>query len=232
MDNMIKRSEVMAQQRSVRIWDWPVRFSHWALTLCIAALYATGEYGWLTMDWHFRFGFMALGLLIFRILWGFFGSEHARFSTFVRGPRAVIEYVRGWASPAYRASLGHNPLGAMAVIALLLLTLAQVLTGLFSSDQIEVFGPLAERVSQKTSDWLTEWHHLGQQLLLIMIGLHIVAIAGYYLGKRENLLNPMLTGRKAVEAGADGRPGRWWVAVILVLVAFSAVWAISVYGPL
>ncbi len=222
----------MPQQKAVRIWDWPVRITHWALVLCIAGLYATGEFGWLTMDWHFVFGYLTLALLIFRILWGFFGSEHARFSNFVRGPGAVIRYLRGWSSAQYRSSPGHNPLGALAVLALLLLTLAQVITGLFSSDQIEIFGPLAERVSQDTSDALTDWHHLGQQLLLIMIGLHLIAIAAYYLAKRENLLTPMLTGRKRVESGVDGRHGRWWLALIFILIALGTIWAISALGPL
>lgn len=217
--------------RHIRIWDWPVRLTHWALVLCILALYATGEYGWLTMEWHFRFGYAALALILFRLLWGVFGSEHARFVDFVRGPRAILHYLESWRSTHYRPALGHNPLGALAILAMLALILAQAVSGLFSNDEIEWFGPLSERVSTSASgDW-TDWHQLGQKLLLVVIVLHLTAISVYRLVKHEDLVLPMLTGRKQRSEGKDARWRSPWLALGLFAVCAVAVWAITVWGP-
>ena len=221
----------MSNPRPIRVWDLPVRLTHWAMVLCIAGLYATGEYGWLDMDWHFRLGYATLALVLFRLLWGIFGSEHARFAIFVRGPSAISAYVRSWNRPDYRDSLGHNPLGALGVIGLLLLTLAQISTGLFASDQISLFGPLAERVTQDTSEYLTDWHHLGQQFLLILIAIHVLAVALHYLLRKENLVAPMFTGRKLATQGEDAKWRPWWLALLLFAIAVGAVWALSVFGP-
>jgi len=221
----------MPELRPIRVWDVPVRITHWALVLSVGGLYATGEYHWLDMDWHFRFGYATLALVLFRLLWGVFGSEHARFADFLRGPSAILAYLRSLNRADSSAFLGHNPLGALGVVGLLLLILAQIATGLFSSDQIEVFAPLAERVSQDTSDWLTEWHQLGQQLLLILIAVHVIAVAGHYLWRRENLVGPMFTGRKHARAGEHARWRPLWRAGLLFALALGAVWVLSVYGP-
>lgn len=213
--------------RSIRVWDLPVRLTHWALVLCIAGLYATGEFGWLTMQWHFWFGYGALALVLFRILWGLVGSEHARFADFVRGPRAILAYLQGGAP-----TIGHNPLGALAVLAMLALVLAQAVSGLFSNDEIEWFGPLSERISVAASaDW-TDWHHLGQKLLLGLIVLHLLAIAGYKLVRRVDLVTPMLSGRKQQEEGSDARWRSPWLALGLFLACAAAVAAIAGWGPL
>jgi cytochrome b len=217
--------------RPIRVWDVPVRLTHWALVLCMLGLYGTGKYDWLDMDWHFRFGYLTLALVLFRIVWGFVGSEHARFVDFVRGPSAVVGYVRSWNRADYRASLGHNPLGGVAIVLLLLLILAQTVTGLFSNDEIEVFAPLAERVSQDLSDWLTDWHHLGEQLLLILIAVHVIAVAVHYLWRRENLVGAMFSGKKLAETGEDARMRPWWLALLVFALALGAVWALSVWGP-
>lgn len=214
----------------IRVWDWPVRLTHWGLVVCIAGLYATGEYGWLTMDWHFRFGYAALTIVLFRIVWGFVGSEHARFADFVRGPRAVIEYIRSLTAPAKSPSTGHSALGGIAVLALLGLTLVQAGTGLFSNDQVSAFGPLSERVSMSLSDDMTDWHELGQQLLLILIGIHVIAVLAYLFFKRENLIAPMFHGRKSV----PGRDAQWRsnvLALVLFGLCAGGVWGITAFGP-
>jgi cytochrome b len=218
-------------ERQIRVWDLPVRITHWALVICVAGLYATGEFDWLDMQWHFRFGYGVLALLLFRLIWGVIGSEHARFSDFVRGPRAIAAYLRGWFSPEHRSSIGHNPLGALAVLAMLALLLAQAVSGLFSNDEIEWYGPLSERVSASTSSWWTDWHHLGQKFLLAMIGLHLLAISAYRWFKRENLVRPMITGRKRRADGADARWASVWLALLVFAACLALVWAISVYGP-
>lgn len=214
----------------VRVWDWPVRLSHWVLVLCIAGLYATGEYGWLDMQWHFRFGYAALSIVLFRILWGFFGSEQARFADFVRGPRAVLEYLRTFGQAGERRWLGHNPLGALSVLALLGLVLLQAVSGLLSNDEIAAFGPLSERISTDASEAWTDLHESVQSVLLIFIGLHLLAIAAYRLVKREDLVTPMLTGYKAGE-GTDARWRPLWLAIALYALSLGAVLAVVYLGP-
>lgn len=217
--------------RSVRVWDLPIRLTHWALVICIVGLYATGEYGWLTMEWHFRFGYATLALVSFRIFWGVVGSEHARFADFVRGPGAIARYLGTWGHSSYRPAVGHNPLGALAVLAMLALILAQAISGLFSNDEIEWFGPLSERISMDASAEWTDWHHLGQKILLALIAVHLLAVSVYRLVKREDLVTPMLSGRKRRDDAADARWRSTWLALVLFLACCGAVWAIAVYGP-
>lgn len=215
----------------VRVWDLPVRLTHWALVVCIIGLYATGEYGWLTMQWHFRFGYATLALVAFRVLWGFVGSEHARFADFVRGPAAILAYLRSWGSDRYRGAVGHNPLGALAVLAMLALILAQTVSGLFANDEIEWFGPLSERISVDASAAWTDWHHLGQKLLLALIVVHLLAVATYKLVKREDLVTPMLSGRKRRGDAADAHWRSPWLALVVFLACCGGVWAIATWGP-
>ena len=156
-----------------------------------------------------------------------YDRANARFADFVRGPRAILAYLQGGAP-----TIGHNPLGALAVLAMLALVLAQAVSGLFSNDEIEWFGPLSERISVAASaDW-TDWHHLGQKLLLGLIVLHLLAIAGYKLVRRVDLVTPMLSGHKQVEQGADAHWRSPWLALVLFLVCAAAVAAVAVYGPL
>lgn len=195
-----------AASSSVQVWDLPLRVFHWLLVLAILAAYLTGEFGgsaWIV--WHGRIGAAVLGLLIFRILWGFVGNEHARFRNFLPTPRRVIDYVQGrWQGH------GHNPLGALSVIAMLLLIGAQVTTGLFANDDITFTGPLAASVAKSTSDSLTAWHQLIFNWLAGAIGLHVAAIAAYYWLRGVNLVGPMVTGRKAVAVPAVVPPLAWW----------------------
>lgn len=221
----------MSTTQSIRVWDLPVRLTHWAMVLCVAGLYATGEYGWLTMEWHFRFGYAMLALVLFRLLWGVFGSEHARFVDFVRGPGAIGRYLRNWRSADYAPAIGHNPLGALAVLAMLALILAQTVSGLFSNDEIEWYGPLSERISIAASAQWTEWHHLGQKLLLFLIVVHLGAVSAYRLLKREDLVQPMLSGRKQRSDAADAKWRSPWLALALFSACLCVVWAISVWGP-
>jgi len=212
--------------KSTKVWDWPVRISHWAIALSVLMCYGTAEYGWLDMQWHFYFGYSVLCLTVFRLLWGIFGSEHARFSDFVRGPGTIIQYLRG----KLPIRLGHNPLGALSVILLLALLLAQSISGLFNSDDIMWYGPFNESVSAKVADFMSDVHERGENLLLLAIGLHIAAIAFHLLVKRENLITPMLTGRTQ----SDQPDARWvpiWRAVLLFAIVVTALWALITFWP-
>lgn len=207
----------------IRLWDLPTRLFHWLLVAAIAAAWATGEAGSSWMIWHGRIGLFIIGLISFRFAWGFLGSTYARFTTFVRGPQTILAYLRGqW------HGLGHNPLGALSVLGLLVLTALQACTGLFANnDDIGYTGFLYALISSDTSQLLTRLHHKIFDLLLVLIGLHLAAIAFYVHFKKDNILTPMVTGSKAVEQGESARGGRWPAFLVAVLFAGGVVWAAS-----
>lgn len=214
--------------RIVQVWDLPLRIFHWALVVSIAAAYVTAEFGgseW--AHWHGRIGSFVLALLVFRLVWGFIGTQHARFRNFVPTPDRVAGYLTGrW------QGAGHNPLGALSVIALLLLVTAQVVTGLFANDDIAFAGPWSEWVGKTTSDWLTGWHQQLFYVLAGFIGLHILAILFYLLIRRSNLVSPMITGNKPVVTGEPAPAPKHlaWRFVAAVSVAASVSWLAFQYS--
>jgi cytochrome b len=211
-----------------RVWDLPTRLFHWSLVLLIGLSWWTAETD--QDDLHLWLGYGVLFLLVFRVLWGFLGSSTARFSAFVRGPRAVVEYVRN----RFRWPLaGHAPLGALSVLALLALLIVQVGTGLFAMDEDGLFGgPLAYLVGIGTSDTLTELHEELFDWLLILIGLHIAAILVYRLALGRNLLGPMISGKADLPRGMEPmRPATPLVAIVCVLVALAATAWVMLGAP-
>ena len=208
------------------IWDLPTRLFHWLLAGLIAFSWWSAEYHY--DDLHIWSGMAVLSLLIFRLLWGFFGSSTARFASFVRGPRAVFGYLRGqW------RGIVHNPLGALSVIALLGLVTVQTVLGLIASDEDGLMqGPLASLVSMGTSDAATELHEELFNVLLALIGLHVAAIL-YYRIRGKRLIEPMFTGRGEVEPGVEPmRPGKWWAALLCLAVAIGITrWVIAGAPP-
>ena len=184
---------------AVHIWDLPTRLFHWALVVCIIGAFVSVKLGGLYMDWHVRFGCTALGLILFRLLWGFIGPRYARFTHFVRGPAAVARYLKGAAAPA-----GHNPLGALSVLALLLVIGFQAVSGLFTTDDIMTQGPLFGHVSEAVSAAMTSWHKLNEWVILALVALHIAAVLWYALVRRKRLVRAIITGKvdaKDVPAG-------------------------------
>jgi hypothetical protein len=179
--------------RKVRVWDLPVRIFHWLLALLIACSFITAELGGNAMVWHERSGIAILVLISFRLIWGIVGSRHARFASFVRGPSAVIASVRGASS-----GLGHSPLAALSVLALLGAVGFQAITGLFTNDDIAFEGPLAAKVSGKVSHWLTELHEGNESILMALICLHLAAVAWYTFIKRRSIIKPMITGDASI----------------------------------
>jgi cytochrome b len=218
----------MNDLRLIRVWDAPTRLFHWTLVLLIALQYATGEFHLLDMRWHFWLGYATLALVLFRIFWGLCGSPTSRFAGFVRGPRAVLAYVRSQFSANPQSSIGHNPLGGWSVLVLLACILVQVVTGLFASDDIDTDGPLVAFVSSRTVKLMTRLHGWNQNLLLALIALHVLAVLAYLLVKRENLIVPMLNGRKRGAAADDSRFASGWLALGL-LAACAAVVGAAAY---
>ena len=209
------------------VWDLPVRIVHWLLAGLIV-------FSWWSVhnhhtDWHIWSGIAILTLLIFRLLWGFFGSSTARWTSFVRGPRTIVDYLRGrW------AGIGHTPLGALSVIALFLAVAVQVGLGLISEDEDGLFyGPLSNLVSTDTSDWARDLHETWfETAILGLVALHLAAII-FYRVRGKGLTKPMLTGKAAVDSRiAPMRPGKWWVAVICLAVAVGiARWVVAGAPP-
>lgn len=182
----------------VRVWDLPTRVFHWTLAVCVISLVVTGQIGGSAMDWHFRFGYVVLTLLLFRLAWGLVGGHWSRFSSFLYAPSTVLRYLRGQGGP--ELSTGHNPLGAGSVFALLFFLLVQVATGLISDDEIASSGPLTSLVPSTWVSQATWYHHsVGKLVLIVLVALHVAAILFYLLRKRQNLVRPMLLGDKEVE---------------------------------
>jgi cytochrome b len=207
------------------VWDLPVRFFHWALVLLIGFSWLCAEMDWMT--WHLYSGYAVLTLVLFRVIWGFVGSTHARFGDFIYGPGAVIAYIRTLPSRTAAKFAGHNPLGGISVVLILLCLLVQTGTGLFSNDDILTEGPLYKHVTKELSDWLTTIHKYNFNVLLGLIGVHLGAVLYYLLWKSENLVKPMFTGRKHLQPGATPATMRSTVLAIILLAACAAgVWTL------
>jgi cytochrome b len=218
-----------ADRVAVRVWDWPVRVVHWAVFALVVVSVATGLVGGNAMEWHLRSGFGILALVLFRILWGFLGSHHARFSSFVRGPAAVIAYARSLLKPPPAAYTGHNPLGGWVVVLLLAVLLAQAATGLFANDDVAAEGPLAKRISDDLSDWFTALHVIGAWVVVGLASVHVGAALFYLAVFKENLIRPMVTGVKLVPrrvVDAATRPVKGARALALLTLCAYAVWAL------
>ena len=217
----------------VRVWDLPTRLFHWALVACIVASAISGYRGGDAMVWHARIGYAVLTLLLFRIVWGFVGGRWSRFASFLYSPGSVVNYLRGKAHPDHL--VGHNPLGAGSVFAMLAFLLAQVATGLIGDDEIAFTGPLNKFV--ETSKGLAAtWYHkrVGQWVILGLVVLHIAAVLYYLWKKNDNLIKPMLHGDK--QLGSTVAPSRDDAASRLValglfgLCAGAVTWLVKLGG--
>ncbi|MEJ8811435.1 cytochrome b/b6 domain-containing protein [Variovorax ureilyticus] len=214
---------------SVRVWDLPTRLFHWALTLTVACLLATGFGG--VMEWHFRFGYASLSLLLFRVVWGLIGGRWSRFSAFIYAPRALVAYLRGQAHPDHL--VGHTPLGALSVYALLVLLIAQASTGLVADDEISASGPLTRFVPGAVVSLASGWHvGFGKWIVIALVSVHILAVLFYVRVKHQQLVRPMLGGDKRIAAGAaassrDDAASRTLALVVIVICSGFAAWIAS-----
>nr|WP_184043158.1 cytochrome b/b6 domain-containing protein [Roseospira visakhapatnamensis] len=220
----------MVAIRPVKVWDLPTRLFHWVLVLVIAVAWLSGDQGNFTV--HFIAGQVALGLLLFRLIWGFVGSDTARFKAFVPTPARLRDYVRAAGAGRSHLIVGHNPIGAAMVFALLAVLGLQVLTGLFASENTWAFvsGPLARFIGTDLSETLTGFHKDWLfNILLGLIALHVLAAFFHLFVKKDNLIRPMVTGTKdypAQEIGSVPRLASIWVALVLALVVATGVWAL------
>ena len=224
----------MTSPRPIRVWDLPTRLFHWSLVLLVCFLWYSGGTTERLMEWHFRAGYAVMALVLFRILWGIWGSPWSRFSRFVASPRQGLAYAQqAWQQRRPPHAVSHNPLGGWMVLVLLAVLLLQTLTGLFSSDDISLFGPLSGLVSSSQSSTLTAIHHWNAELLWLLITLHILAIVAHkVLG--EPLVLAMITGiKRSHDPRVPDLPyvSLWRAALLLALcggmvavIASSAAW--------
>lgn len=205
----------------IRLWDAPLRLFHWSLVAAVGTLIVTGKLGGAWMPVHGYAGRAVVGLVVFRLVWGVVGSAPARFASFWPTPGRIAAYLRGqW------QGVGHNPLGALSVLALLTLLALQASTGLFGNDDIAYTGPLADLVSTDFSEQITHWHQRLANVLYVLLGLHVAAIAFYKLVKKHDLLRPMVTGWKQVPAPiTPPRSAPRWALPVAAVLAAVAVYA-------
>ncbi|HLU01187.1 MAG TPA: cytochrome b/b6 domain-containing protein [Advenella sp.] len=223
---------------SIRVWDLPLRLFHWLLVVCVAGAYfcvksAGVTEGWLSetgldwMTWHSRFGYAVLTLILFRLIWGVVGPYYARFTQFVVGPRRIAAYLR-----ATTRTVGHNPLGAWSVLAMLLAFGVQAASGLFASDDILFEGPLSD-TDPALSRFLNSVHHTSEWVLIALVALHLCAIVYYSVFRRQPMIRAMVTGDLPVERLADAKmPARsqdnaataTLAAIVLLVCAAFVFW--------
>ena len=215
--------------RQVRVWDLPTRVFHWLLAATVIGSVITAKIGNNALTWHMRLGLLALALLAFRLVWGFVGGHWSRFTSFIYPPSSVLAYLRGDTGPGGRFDVGHSPLGALSVFALLLVLIVQVATGLVADDEIATTGPLNRFVETALALKATSWHKaVGQYLIITLVALHIAAVLFYLFKKQRNLIAPMWHGNKHLAPGtppsADGVAQRVMAAVLIGLALCLSWW--------
>jgi cytochrome b len=214
--------------RPVLVWDVPTRLFHWLVVVLVAAAYASAKLNW--MDWHVRIGEALLALVLFRLLWGIFGSETARFHGFLRAPAAAWRHLRHVFHREADLQVGHNPAGGWMVLLLLALLLGETLSGLYVNNDVADDGPLTQWVPAWAANAITAVHTILWDALLAAVALHLLAIALYAIAKGHNLLRPMLTGRKLLPARiSPPRPASAMLALLLLIVSAVATTLLAMY---
>lgn len=213
-----------ATTRPVKVWDAWIRGVHWSIVILLGVSWWSIEAG--RMQVHYLSGYSVLTLVLFRIGWGLAGSETARFGRFLRSPLAAFRHLAAFTRTEPDHEIGHNAAGGWMVLAMLLLLLAQPLTGLFADTGYGDHGPLAKLVAGETSDWLTGLHHRNARLILAAAVLHVLAIGTYALLKGHDLVRPMVTGRKSLPA--DTVPPRFGSPLLAATLLGAA--ALLVFG--
>ncbi len=215
--------------REVVVWDPWVRLVHWGLVVLLATSWVTARLHW--TEWHFRAGYAALTLLLFRVAWGVVGSDTARFSRFLRSPVAALRHLAHFRRREPDAEVGHNAAGGWMVLVLLALLLAQAITGLFTYDQIFTYGPLARQVDEGLRDALSSWHVFIINVILGAVALHVLAVVLYRLVKGHRLARAMVTGRKTLPGEVPApRIGHPLLALALLAGSAGVVAFIASFG--
>jgi cytochrome b len=205
---------------------------HWLLAVSLLLSWLTAELGYDWTEQHFLLGYCALGLILFRLAWGFCGTHHARFSQFLAAPRVTLTSLRQVFSRQPSNAPGHTAIGGWSAVLMLLLVAVQATTGLFISDDIFYAGPYNGVISGEWAGRLAQIHHINFTLLQVVVVVHILAISWYGFGKRQNLTATMVTGRKPwIEARAGIASSQLWRALVLAILVGAAVTALVQLAP-
>jgi cytochrome b len=230
--------------KKVFVWDLPVRLFHWILVIAICTSFGTALIEEVQdTQLHMWSGYLVLGLVLFRITWGFAGTTYAKFSHFVKGPASVLNYIqeqlptRHNQSKTLHPAPGHNPLGGWFILLILFILISQLTTGLFANDDIMYEGPLASKLSDAGSSLMTIWHKRIYYMLGFLILLHLGAVSFYQIHKKQDLIRPMITGNQDLlreedkeqeeeSVPQDSSATNWWSAISITLMAAFIVYAI------
>lgn len=218
----------------VKVWDWPVRLLHWLMVFLFTGLILTGKAEEDYLEWHFYMGYAFSAVVIARLLYGFSGSLFAQFHYFLTGPRTVFRYLQSMFNRKKDTYLSHNPIGALMVVCLLLLSLIQSITGLVNSDDVFWFGPFYEWLDSDWQERLSAWHYWLADVLLMLVGLHVLAVFVYEIAFKERLIKAMITGKKIITkpvseelAEVDIKTPRLGVLISLGLGLCWLIWLYS-----
>ncbi len=211
----------MPAARRVLVWELPVRLFHWILVVLVTAAYLTWRLNW--MDWHTWIGYAALTVVLFRVLWGFWGGDCARFAGFLSGPAAALRHLQHALRREPDHQVGHNAAGGWMVVLLLAVLLVQTLSGLLINNDVADEGPLTEILPAPVLNAITAAHAICWDVLLGAVALHVIAILTYAVAKRQDLVGPMITGRKTLpsEVAAPRHAGALRAIVLLAASALT-----------
>jgi cytochrome b len=222
--------------KHVLIWDLPLRLFHWLFAGTVIASWYTSDQDNDLIELHMQLGYFALGLLIFRITWGFLGTQHSLFRSFLPTPKRVLLYIKDLRQNKVKSSSGHNPLGSLMVILMIFLICLQAVSGLFINDDVFSSGPYYESVSKEVEQVMVFLHHNVFDLMIAAIVLHLLAITYYVRVKKQSLVIPMITGKKPISQVSITDKithSKLWLALIIVLVVAAFVyWLVVLNAPI
>lgn len=231
--NQEKTSDASRENLHANVWDLPTRAFHWLLVTSFAVAYFSNWLGVSYFVYHLWSGYFVILLLVFRLFWGVIGAHHSRFINFIRHPKETLGYLRDLLTGKSKNYHGHNPLGAWMVVLLLVTLLIQAITGLFANDEIFNTGPLYGYVSHEVSLWLTAIHKDLFYWIFAAVVIHVLAVFAYLFFKRENLIKPMITGKKPLVDGdaTEVSASSLWSALFLIIIISAVLAWIIVSAP-
>lgn len=213
----------------IPVWDIWVRIFHGSLVIAVGYLLLSGETGFAFLDWHKPIGEFVAALILFRILWGVFGSTNARLHTLIKSPASALSHLKNVAKKHPHQERGHNAAGGLAVLLMLLVLAVQSITGMFIADEDEfVEGRFYGLISSDNSDLLYSVHHFNGHLIQLLVFVHIVMVLIYLLWAKQNLIKPMITGSMKWPGNSEPESiklGSVWLGLLLAILTASAfIW--------
>lgn len=219
------------QAAQTLVWDLPLRLFHWLLAVTLVGSWATQELGTAWMDWHVRLGYTALALVLFRLLWGFVGSRHARFASFLTDPATALSYARAFVAGRPPATPGHSALAGWAIVAMLLSVGLQAVSGLFQTDDFLIQGPWYHAAPEWLRDLMHEIHEVNINFLYALVSIHLTVIATYRWRLGSDIVRGMVIGRRDVPASDGIGSNRLLTALVAAAIAAGIVWAVVALAP-